>query len=224
MQPKPPQGAKVYEKTVLLATLARSWTSRIPWKIAVFLHGFVSAHWNSADFTLTQHNLRVVFARTSAKNCLICQDCHNSPAMHDVLVAGQLSPHGHGTLCQGPQQRQWLSCCSHGCWYGFCATWQARDCRLARTSVDKDALFMTQIESMIRSRGTAILPPVSLKCFKSKARKAFQCVRDHRGHGRESIAMREFGSYVHPDSWSTSQEAGPWWRCRKWTRDRRKNC
>ena len=76
--------------------------------------------------------------------------------------------------------------------------------------MDKDALFMTQIESMIRSRGTAILPPVSLKCFKSKARKAFQCVRDHRGHGRESIAIREFGSYVHPDSWSTSQEAGPW--------------
>ena len=133
-----------------------------------------------AQISLTQHNLRVVFARTYAKNCLICQDCHNSPAMHDVLVAGQLSPHGHGTLCKGPQQRQWLSCCSHGCWYGFCATWQARDCRLARTSVDKDALFMTQIESMIRSRGTAILPPVSLKCFKSKARKAFQCVRDHR--------------------------------------------
>lgn len=51
IQPKPPQGAKVYEKTVLLATLARSWTSRIPWKISVFLHSFVSAHWNGADFT-----------------------------------------------------------------------------------------------------------------------------------------------------------------------------
>ena len=46
--------------------------------------------------------------------------------------------------------------------------------------MDKDALCMTQIESMIRSRGTVILPPVSLKCLKSKARKAFQCVRDHR--------------------------------------------
>ena len=101
IQAKPPQGAKVYEKQSCLLPLQGREQVKYQYFCTV---SFPPT--GIAQISLTQHNLRVVFARAYAKNCLICQDCHNSPAMHDVLVAGQLSPHGHGTLCKGPQQRQ----------------------------------------------------------------------------------------------------------------------
>lgn len=124
-----------------------------------------------AQISHWRNTISGLFLLVCEKLLYLSRFCHSSPAMHDVLVAGQLSPHGHGTLCQGSQQRQWLSCCGHGCRYGFCATWQARDCPLARrNSVDfkKDALFMTLwlFENMIRSLGDAILKC----CFSSYLR------------------------------------------------------